>query len=98
MPMSLNGATLRREVLWMLIGLPIGVLLLPPLIGLVGSRVFGAYAGGGTRDLVDHFFQGLGHGEQAFWIVALGPYLAILTVRLTAAAVRAALRPPAEDA
>ena len=93
--MSLSGATIRREFLWMLIALPVGVLLLPPLIWLVGSRVFGGYAAGNTRDLMDHFFRGLGHGQQAFWIVALGPYLAIVTVRLTAAAVRAVRRPEA---
>jgi hypothetical protein len=91
--MSLSGATVRREFLWILIALPVGVLLLPPLIWLVGSHVFGAYAAGSTRDLVDHFFRGLGHGQQAFWIVALGPCLAILTLRLTVAAVRAARRP-----
>ena len=93
--MSLSGAPIRREFLWLLIALPVGVLLLPPLIWLVGSRVFGPYAGGNTRDLVDHYFQGLGHAHQAFWIVALGPYLAIVTVRLTAAAVRAVRRPEA---
>jgi hypothetical protein len=89
----MNFATVRREVLWLLIGLPIGVLLLPPLIGLLGSRVFGPYAGGGTRDLVDHFFRGLAQGQQAFWIVALGPYVAILALRLTLAGVRATRRP-----
>jgi hypothetical protein len=93
MLMSLSGATLRREILWVLIGLPVGVLLLPPLIGLVGAHVFGAYAAGDTRDLVDHFFHGLGRGQQAFWIIALGPYLAILTLRLTVAGVRALRRP-----
>jgi hypothetical protein len=87
--MSLNIATLRRELLWALIGLPVGVLLLPPLIWLVGSRVFGAYAGGGARDLVDHFFRGLGQGQQAFWIVALGPYLVLIALRLTLGALRA---------
>jgi hypothetical protein len=87
--MSLNIATLRRELLWALIALPVGVLLLPPLIWLVGSRVFGTYAGGGTRDLVDHFFRGLGQGQQAFWIVALGPYLFLIALRLTLGAVRA---------
>jgi hypothetical protein len=91
--MSLNGATIRREFLWLLIALPVGVLVLPPLIWLVGSRVFGPYAGGNTRDLVDHYFRGLGQGHQAFWIVALGPYLALLTLRLTVAAVRAVRRP-----
>ncbi len=91
--MSLSGVAIRREFLCIAIALPVGVLLLPPLIGLVGSHVFGPYAGGNTRDLVDHYFRGLGQGGQAFWIVALGPYVAILTVRLTAAAVRAARRP-----
>jgi hypothetical protein len=91
--MSPSGAAIRRELLWIAIALPVGVLLLPPLIGLAGSRVFGPYAGGSTRDLVDHYFRGLGQGGQAFWIVALGPYLALLTVRLTAAAIRAVRRP-----
>ena len=89
----MNIGTVRRELLWLLIGLPVGVLLLPPLIWLVGSHVFGPYAGGNTRDLADHFFRGLGQGQQAFWIVALGPYVAILTLRLTLAGIRAARRP-----
>jgi len=82
----------RRELLWLLIGLVMGLLLLPPLIWLVGSRVFGPYAGGNTRDLVDHFYHGLGQGQQATWIVALGPYLVILVLRLTVGAVQAARR------
>jgi hypothetical protein len=89
----MNIAVVRREFLWLLIGLPVGVLLLPPLIWLVGSHVFGPYTGGNTRDLVDHFFRGLGRGQQAFWIVALGPYLALLALRLTLAGLRAARRP-----
>jgi hypothetical protein len=66
--------------------------LLPPLIWEAGSHVFGPYAGGTTRDLVDQFFRGLSRGEQAIWIVALGPYLAILTLRLTVAVIRAVRR------
>jgi hypothetical protein len=90
--MSANIASVRREVLWLLIALPIGVLLLPPLIYLVGARVFGAYGAGNTRELVDHYFHGLAQGQQAFWIIALGPYAAILTVRLTVGAIRAVRR------
>jgi hypothetical protein len=85
-------ATLRRELLWILIALPLGVLLLPPLIWLVGSHVFGPYAAGNTRDLVDHFFRGLGQGQQAFWIVALGPYVVLIALRLTLGAARASRR------
>jgi hypothetical protein len=91
--MSLNIAAVRRELLWALIALPVGVLLLPPLIWLVGSHVFGAYAAGNSRDLVDHFFRGLSQGQQAFWIVALGPYLALVVLRLTLAGVRAVRSP-----
>jgi hypothetical protein len=90
--MPLNIATVRREALWLLIPLAIGVLLLPPLIWLVGSRVFGPYAAGNARDLTDHFFRGLGQGQEAFWIVALGPCLVIAALRLTLAAIRAVRR------
>ncbi|HTB68721.1 MAG TPA: hypothetical protein VK727_21045 [Steroidobacteraceae bacterium] len=90
--MSSNFVMVRRELLWLLIGLVMGLLLLPPLIWLVGSRVFGPYAGGNTRDLVDHFYHGLGQGQQATWIVALGPYLVILVLRLTVGAVQAVRR------
>jgi hypothetical protein len=89
----MNIAVVRREFLWLLIALPVGLLLLPPLVWLVGSHVFGPYAGGNGRDLVDHFFRGLGQGLDAFWIVALGPYVAILTLRATLAALRAVRRP-----
>ena len=89
----MSVATVRREFLWILIALALGVILLPPLIWLVGSRVFGPYAAGNTRDLVDHFFRGLGQGQKAFWIVALGPYLVIVALRLTRVAMQAARRP-----
>jgi hypothetical protein len=92
--MSLNVATVRRELLWMLIALAVGVLLLPPLIWLVGSRVFGPYAGGGSRELVGHFFTGLGQGQAALWLVALGPYLVISAARITLAGMRAVRREP----
>lgn len=95
--MAFNIGTLRREFFWALLALPVGVLLLPPLIYLVGSRVFGPYGAGNTRELVDHFFHGLSLGQQAFWIIALGPYAAILALRLTVGAVRAVRREDPED-
>jgi hypothetical protein len=92
--MSPNVATVRRELLWILIALPVGVLLLPPLIWLVGSRVFGPYAGGGSRELVGHFFAGLRQGQAALWLVALGPYLVVSAARMTRAGMRAVRREP----
>ena len=93
--MSIASA-IRRELLWLLIGLPAGALLLPVLIWLVGARVFGAYAGGETGDLVRRFFQNLGQGDSASWLVALGPYAGLLLLRL---ALRLLRRPtPVEPA
>jgi hypothetical protein len=90
--MSPNIVVVRRELLWVLIGLVVGLLLLPPAIWLIGAHVFGAYAAGNVRDLVDHFYRGLGQGQQAPWIVVLGPYLAIVVLRLTLGAVQAVRR------
>jgi hypothetical protein len=94
--MSSNIVMVRRELLWALIGLVVGLLLLPPAIWLIGSRVFGPYAGGNARDLVDHFYRGLGQGQQAPWIVVLGPYLAIVVLRLTVGAIQAVRRQASE--
>jgi hypothetical protein len=90
--MSSNIVAVRRELLWILIGLVTGLLLLPPLIWLAGSHVFGPYAAGNARDLVDHFYRGLAAGQQSIWIVALGPYLAIVVLRLTVGAIQAVRR------
>jgi hypothetical protein len=45
---------------------------------------------------VDHFYRGLGQGQQAPWIVVLGPYLAIVVLRLTVGAVQAVRRQASE--
>ena len=73
---------LLRELLWLLAAAGAGVLVLPPLIYLVGRRVFGAYAAGGAGDLMGHFFSGLAQGGTAFWAVAAGPYVIISLARL----------------
>ena len=80
-------ATLRRELLWLLIGLPLG-LVLPVLVFLVGRRMFGPYAGGEAGDLLNGFFQGLGQGVPACWLVAVGPWLCLLLLRAVVAAIR----------
>jgi hypothetical protein len=94
MPCIMTTAShIRRELLWLLIGLPLGLLLLPVLIFLAGMRVFGPYAGGEAGDLVNGFLRGLGQGEPACWLVAVGPYLVLLLLRLMVRGFRA----PAEQ-
>ena len=83
-----TASAIRRELLWLLIGLPLGLLLLPVLIWLVGARTFGPYAGGEAGDLVNHFFQGLGQGAPTFWLVAVGPYVGLLLLRVLVQAFR----------
>jgi hypothetical protein len=78
----MSRSPVMRELLWLLAAALTGVLLLPPLIYAAGVRTFGAYAAGGARDLMSHFFQGLGQGGLAFWMVAAGPYVFITLARL----------------
>ncbi len=75
-------AAIRRELLWLLIGAATGLLLLPVLIFIVGRRTFGPYAGGEAGDLVNNFFLGLGQGVPACWVVAVGPWVCLLLLRI----------------
>ena len=68
---------IRREILTVLLCLGIGLLLMPWLIWAVGSNTLGAYTNGGPFSLWRDFLVGLGHGSLAFWLVALGPYVAL---------------------
>jgi len=76
-------ARARRELIILGIAILVGIAVLPPLIWVAGSRAFGAYAGGGFGALLGNFFRGLASGSFGFWIVAAGPYLLVLVVRLT---------------
>jgi hypothetical protein len=60
----------------------VGLLGAPLLIFLVGRSALGGYAHGGAGRLLADFFTGLGHGAPVFWVVALGPYVMTLLVRL----------------
>jgi hypothetical protein len=63
-----------------------GVVAMPFLIWLIGSRVLGPYAHGpnphaGPFALFADFILGLLHGSAVFWAVALGPALLLLLIR-----------------
>jgi hypothetical protein len=72
----------RRELIALAIALASGVLLLPWLIWAVGKTVLGPYGHGGALQFWSDFFVGLGQGSAVFWIVALGPFIFMLLVRL----------------
>jgi hypothetical protein len=78
---------LRRELIIYGIALACGLILMPFLIWSIGSRVLGPYIHGdnphaGPFALFGDFWVGLVHGSAVFWIVAVGPALVILLVRI----------------
>jgi hypothetical protein len=93
-PTSLGAhPRLQRELVIYGIALGCGLILMPFLIWSVGSRVLGPYTHGdnlhaGPFALFADFWVGLFHGSAVFWLVALGPALVILLVRVFLALLR----------
>jgi len=79
-----------RELIIAACALLTGLLLLPMAIYFIGKEVLGDYALGGLWALIGQFFKGLVQGSVSSWILALGPYAALLTARLFAFALRKA--------
>src|SRR5579872_1845869 len=76
----------QRELIAFGAALVLGVLVMPLLIWLVGSRVLGPYSHGenlkaGPWSLFSDYVVGLAHGSSVFWAVALGPAALLLLVR-----------------
>lgn len=91
----------RRELIVYGIAVLCGLLLMPFLIWYAGNRVLGPYTHGqnphaGPLALLQDYFTGLVHGSAVFWMVALGPALLIVLLRLIVWVVRAI--PPRERA
>jgi hypothetical protein len=85
---------LQRELIVYGAAIGCGLILMPFLIWSVGSRVLGPYTHqdnphAGPFSLFGDFWVGLFHGSAVFWIVALGPAILILLVRVFVALVRA---------
>ncbi|MFZ1099682.1 MAG: hypothetical protein WAN26_09815 [Steroidobacteraceae bacterium] len=84
---------LQRELIVYGAAIGCGLILMPFLIWSVGSRVLGPYTHGdnphaGPFSLFGDFWVGLFHGSAVFWIVALGPAVLILLVRVFVALMR----------
>jgi hypothetical protein len=60
----------------------VGLIVAPLVIYMMGRAALGPYAHGGAGRLLADYFAGLGHGAPVFWMVALGPYVMTLLVRL----------------
>ncbi|HXW75622.1 MAG TPA: hypothetical protein VEK10_12490 [Steroidobacteraceae bacterium] len=85
---------LRRELLIYGVALLCGLLGMPLLIWFAGNRVLGPYTHGqnlhaGPFALLGDYMLGLAHGSAVFWVVALGPAVLLLLLRLTIRLIRA---------
>jgi len=74
--------TWLRELMLAALCLVLGVVVMPCLIFAVGRGSLGPYEHGGVFALWRDFLVGLSHGSEAFWFVALSPYLLLCVLRL----------------
>ena len=77
----------RRELIVYGVALLFGLIGVPLLTWWGGNRVLGPYTHdqntpAGPLALLGDFFSGLLHGSAVFWVVALGPAVLVLLVRL----------------
>jgi len=84
----------RRELIIYGVTLLAGLLGMPLLIWLAGNRVLGPYTHGqnlhaGPFALLGDFMLGLAHGSAVFWVVALGPAVLLLLLRVMIWLIRA---------
>ena len=83
------------------LALVIGLVLMPLLIWVIGNRILGPYTHGadthaGPLALLSDFYVGLAHWSFPFWLVALGPMVILLFVRIVLAMLRQASGSPAK--
>jgi hypothetical protein len=72
----------QRELALALLGLLLGLVLMPLLVWVAGVIALGPYANGGFGALFGDFLRGLAEGSFACWLVLAGPYLVLTLVRL----------------
>ena len=72
----------QRELALALLGVALGVLLMPLLVWAAGMLALGPYANGGFGALLGDFLRGLAEGSLACWLVLAGPYLVLSLGRL----------------
>jgi hypothetical protein len=80
---------LRREALWLALGLGFGFIALPWLIYAAGSRLLGPFEGGSAAALTATLYGDFLRLRPAAWILLLGPLAMLFALRLCVRAMRA---------
>jgi hypothetical protein len=76
-------STARKELALFLVLFFTGLVVLPILIYVVGSALFGEYSGSGFSDFYQMLHGELRDGEPVVWFLMLSPYIAWQLLRLT---------------
>jgi hypothetical protein len=72
----------KFELWFALGGLVFGLLILPALIYLVGTLMLGPYAEeNGLMSMYGNLFSDLAKGEVRAWLLVVGPYIVVATIR-----------------
>jgi hypothetical protein len=82
------STTISKELLTLLLLILAGVLLLPIAIFLVGSAVFGPYAGSGFGEFYRDIHADLMDGQAVVIFLLVAPYLVWQLLRFTFRAFR----------
>ena len=73
---------LRFEIVFGAVCLAFGLLVLPALVYWVGTTMLGPYTDGGLADFYGALFRDLFAGSGRAWLLALGPYVTLLLLRI----------------
>jgi hypothetical protein len=78
----LRGRPWVFEAAIAVLGLVVGVALMPLLIFYAGAAALGRYEGASVGALYSSLFAGLQQGSVASWLVLVGPYALYLLFRV----------------
>lgn len=92
MQLHISKAKLKRELIAIGVLVIAGAALLPAVVWIVGSSLFGDYAAGGYLAFYGDLLARLASGSKVAWFLVLSPLLGILVVRLTLFAMRVSKR------
>jgi len=71
----------RRELIWLAVLGGGGLIVMPFVIYLLGTRWLGPYEGGGLGSFLAVLYGDFLHLRWAAWALLLGPYFASLLIR-----------------
>jgi hypothetical protein len=71
----------RRELIWLAVMGGGGLIVMPLVIYLVGSRTLGPYEGGGLGSFLAVLYGDFFHLHWGAWALLVGPYLVTLLIR-----------------